>query len=63
MATSTTNINVRADCDHDGIPFEVKRYTPNAATRVALNEYEEMKKDPDAYKRYDSFDELTKEVL
>ncbi len=92
MSASTTNINVRVDCDlkrsaetlfedlglnmstaitmflksavsHDGIPFEVKRYTPNAVTRAALDEYEEMKRNPDAYKRYDSFDELSKEVL
>ena len=48
---------------YDGIPFEVKRRVPNAETRSALAEYEEMKKNPDTYKRYTSFDELLDEVL
>ncbi len=48
---------------HDGLPFEVKRFVPNAETRAALAEYEEMKKNPTAYKRYDSFDDALSEVL
>lgn len=48
---------------YDGIPFEVKRRVPNAETRSALAKYEEMKKNPSAYKRYHSFDELLDEVL
>lgn len=48
---------------YDGIPFEVKRRVPNAETRSALAEYEEMKKNPSVYKRYHSFDELLDEVL
>lgn len=48
---------------HDGIPFEVKRMTPNAETRAALAEYDEMKKNPGNYKRYESFDALMDEVL
>ena len=55
---STTNISV-----HDGIPFEVKCPAPNVETRAALDEYEEMKKDPGRYKRYESFDEMLNEVL
>lgn len=47
---------------HDGIPFEVKRI-PNAETKAALAEYEEMKKNPGSYKRYESFDDLMEEVL
>lgn len=39
-------------------PFEVKRQAPNAETKAALDEYEEMKKNPGNYKRYESFDEL-----
>ena len=46
----------------DGIPFEVRR-VPNAETRAALAEYEEMKAHPERYKRYSSFDELMNEVL
>ena len=65
---ATTNINVRVDSaitmflpsaiNHDDIPFEVKRPVPNAETRAALDEYEEMKKNPGNYKRYESFDEV-----
>lgn len=69
---ATTNINVRVDTDlkqaaeslvcNDGIPFEVKR-VPNAETRAALAEYDEMKKNPGIYKRYASFDDMMDEVL
>ena len=38
----------------NGIPFEIKRQTPNADTIAALAEYEEMKKNKAAYKRYRS---------
>lgn len=48
---------------HDGIPFEVKRQTPNAETKAALAEYNEMKNDPETYKRYSSFDQLMDEVF
>ncbi len=65
---AATNINERVDTElksavsHDGIPFEVKRI-PNAVTRAAIAEYEEMRKNPGSYKRYASFDELMDEVL
>ena len=54
---------LRSAVSHDGIPFEVKRMTPNAKTRTALAEYNEMKQNPGSYKRYGSFDELIDEVL
>ena len=56
-------IFLKSAVSHNGIPFEVKRYTPNAETRAALAEYAEMKRNPDAYKRYNSFDEVLDEVL
>ena len=46
--------------DGDG---DVKRYYPNVETQAALSEYEEMKKNPRKYKRYDSFDDLMNEVI
>lgn len=61
--SSAINMFLRSAINHDGIPFEVKRAVPNAETRAALNEYEEMKKNPDSYKRYRSFDDLVDEVL
>ncbi|MBD5103760.1 MAG: type II toxin-antitoxin system RelB/DinJ family antitoxin [Ruminococcaceae bacterium] len=54
---------LRSAVDHDGIPFEVKRQIPNAETRAALDEYEEMKNNPDKYKRYSSFAEALNEVF
>lgn len=53
----TTNNNDRIDTDED------QNFTPNAETLAALAEYDNMKKNHSAYKRYDSFDELLSEVL
>lgn len=60
--SSAINMFLRSAVMHDGIPFEVKRQTPNAETKAALDEYEEMKKHPDQYKRYESFDEVLDDV-
>ena len=62
MSTAITMF-LRSAVSHDGLPFEVKRTVPNAATRSALAEYKEMKNNADSYKRYHSFDELADEVL
>lgn len=59
--SSAITMFLRCAIDHDGIPFEIKRPPYNAQTRAALNEYEEMKKNPGKYKRYDSFDEIRDE--
>lgn len=61
--SSAINMFLRSSISHNGIPFEVKRPTPNAETKAALEEFEEMKKNSDKYKRYDSFDEILDEVL
>lgn len=60
-AAITMFLKTAVNCD--GIPFEVRRFTPNAETRAALAEYDNMKKNPGAYKHYDSFDSLLSEVL
>ncbi len=54
---------LKSAVSHDGLPFEVKRAVPNSETRAALAEYEQMKRNPKAYKRYDSFDDALNEVL
>ncbi len=36
---------------------------PNAETVLAIQEVQEMKKNPDAYKSYDTVDELFKDIL
>ena len=61
--SSAINMFLRSAVSHDGIPFEVRRQAPNAETKAALDEYEEMKKNPGNYKRYESFEELLDEVL
>ncbi len=61
--SSAINMFLRSAINHNGIPFEVKRLTPNVETRAALDEYAEMKKNPNKYKRYESFDEILEEVL
>lgn len=62
MSTAITMF-LKSAISHDGLPFEVKRVVPNAETRAALSEYTEMKKNPDAYKRYDSFDDALNEII
>ena len=48
---------------NQGIPFEIKKETPNEITVNALNEYYEIKEHPEEYKRYSSFKEAVGEVL
>lgn len=48
---------------HEGIPFEIRRETPNADTVKALSEFDEMKSNPKRYKRYKSAEEMFDEVL
>lgn len=45
------------------IPFEIRRDVPNETTKLALAEYEQMKNNPEKYKRYASFADALKEVL
>lgn len=61
--SSAITMFLKSAVSHDGIPFEVRRQTPNAETRAALAEYAQMKEHPEDYKRYNSFDELADEVL
>ncbi len=61
--SSAINMFLRSAINHNGIPFEVKRIAPNAETKAALDEYEEMKKNPGNYKRYESLGELLDEVF
>ena len=54
---------LRSALNHDGIPFEIKRQQPNTETLQALAEYEEMKANPEAYKRYTNFKALQDDIL
>lgn len=44
------------------IPFKISKNIFNAETIAAINETEEMKKNPVAHKTYSSFSELLEEV-
>lgn len=44
------------------IPFEIRLDIPNDETEEALNEYPEMKKDKEKYKRHSSFEEILKDI-
>ncbi len=61
--TTAVTIFLKQAVLHQGIPFEIKRETPNAETVAALNEYYEMKAHPENYPRYSSFREAMNEVL
>ena len=45
------------------IPFEIGAKRPNAETLAALQEVEEMKANPSAYKQYASVDEMMEDIL
>ena len=44
------------------IPFEITKEVPNKTTMEALNEFKEMKKNKEKYKRNNSIDEIIDEV-
>jgi DNA-damage-inducible protein J len=61
---STTNINIRVDSSLKKEAEDLFRDLGlNPETEAALAEYEEMKKNPGNYKRYNSFKEAMDEVL
>lgn len=60
--STAVNMFLRQSVREDRIPFEIYRETPNADTIAAMEETEEMIKNPSAYKRYSSFSELLREV-
>lgn len=61
--TSAINIYLKRILMEQGIPFDVSAKVPNAITIAAMDEYEEMKKNPAAYKKYPSFKAALSEVL
>ncbi len=60
--SSAITMFLKSAINHDGIPFDIRRTHPNAETREALAEYDEMKAHPEKYKRYRSFAELVEDV-
>ena len=61
--STAVNLFLRKAVQCDGLPFELKRETPNAETIAALREGEEILKHPDKYPSYGSAQELFDAVL
>ncbi len=61
--SSAFNIFAKTVVREQRIPFELTTETPNATTVSALNEYYEMQKHPENYKRYPNFKAALNEVL
>lgn len=53
--TASINIFLKRIILEQDIPFEVSTRIPNATIKAAMDEFEEMKKNPETYKRYPNF--------
>ena len=63
MSMSTAfNLFAKQAVREQKIPFSISLNVPNKETVEALNEFKTMVSDKDNYKRYDSFNDLLKEV-
>ncbi len=60
--SAAINIFLKQTVRVNGIPFDLKLEVPNAETKAALEEFSEMKRSKSKYPRYDSFDEILREV-
>lgn len=61
--STAVNIFLKQMVYEDSFPFMITREVPNKTTVAAMNEYYEMKSNPEKYKRYSSFREAMNEVL
>ena len=61
--STAINMFLRQSVRENSIPFNITREVPNEKTLAAIAEFENFKKNPDAYKRYSSFSELLDEVI
>lgn len=61
--TAAINMYLKRILIEQGIPFEVSARIPNSTTVAAMDEFEEMKKNPRAYKKYPNFKTAMDEVL
>lgn len=61
--STAINVFLRQSIQYQGLPFELRRETPNATTMAALDEARVMREHPEQYKSYASFKDLMDEVL
>jgi len=60
--STAVNIFLRQSIMRGGLPFDVVKEVPNAVTLAAMNEYKEMTKHPERYKRYTDLDEMWADI-
>ncbi len=60
--STAINVFLRQAVYEHSFPFAIQREVPNADTVAAMQEAEEMAKNPGSYKKYGSFSELLREV-
>ncbi len=61
--STAVNIFLKQMVYENAFPISIVRGVPNETTEIAMNEYNEMKNNPQKYKRYSSFREAMNEVL
>ena len=61
--TSAFNVFARTVVRQQKIPFEISMDIPNAETIAAIEEVEQMKKNPSLGKTYTDVDQMMKELL
>lgn len=60
--STAINVFLRQAIYERRFPFTIQRDTPNIDTIAAMQEAEEMARNPESYKKYGSFSELLQEV-
>lgn len=61
--TTAVTIFLKQALRVQGLPFTVGREIPNEETKVALDDYKQMKEHPERYKVYDDFKSLMGNAL
>lgn len=61
--STAINLFLKQVIKTDGLPFEVKNPKPSRELKKALKEAEDMRKHPDKYPSYSSWEELERALL
>ena len=60
--TTAFTVFVKQSLREQAIPFEISREIPNKETREAIEEVQQMKKNPSIGKAYDDVDKMMEEL-
>lgn len=61
--STAVNIFLKQMVYEGSFPFSITREVPNSVTLAAMQETEEMRKYPEAYKGYSDVDEMMEDIL